>query len=285
MASLMLASCGKPEKSFDMHVPVTEIQNGIVSQDTDGTYTFAESESQLEVSTIEVTQPESVFAAKKPLLVTLFESLVKGNSKKTATAKNESKKVDNVVSKVDVVDSETSKPVTEVIIVEPEKNAESAEKSDVAENKEVVSDEATNASESKQSEEIIEVTEETVAETAADTAVEDEADNENPPLEEAVTESETTILIINECGANIGMVSFINPSTKEQTNLCAMNADEMLILKLSWPSNAKNFRIATYDEVGDLIMAKDCDFSLITEAAAVCIVGEGEVTDITSEVE
>lgn len=103
--------------------------------------------------------------------------------------------------------------------------------------------------------------------------------------EESSTVINITVLLINECGAELKVVSIINPMNNEQVNLGTLGVDEMFILKMEWPTNVKKHYVAVYKPDGTILMEKELDFSNITESAAIVFAGEGSLTDITHEVE
>ncbi len=79
------------------------------------------------------------------------------------------------------------------------------------------------------------------------------------PSEETVAEEITPVMfptrfaISNLCGVDIGMISVLDPTTKEQIDLGELAADKAMLLDLEWPEEEKELYIGIYNVNGDLV--------------------------------
>ena len=110
--------------------------------------------------------------------------------------------------------------------------------------------------------------------------------NPEPEVTEEVSyDMVLTFLIMNESNVRYGMISMINPYTKEQVRIGALGANEMFAFTMNWPSSEKHFRLAVYDEAGNLVREENIDFHKVTAGCAVKLIGDGSLSDIISEIE
>ena len=94
-----------------------------------------------------------------------------------------------------------------------------------------------------------------------------------------------TVLLINETGAKFGMISVIDPGSKEQVRVGALGKDEMIIMELVWPTKEKTFRMGIYDALGNLLKEESVDFKGITSGGVITLKGDGSITEVVAEIE
>jgi len=104
-------------------------------------------------------------------------------------------------------------------------------------------------------------------------------------VEEASVDKDITVLIINEAKTRFGMVAILDPHTKEQVLIGALDNEEMYVLEMAWPSKEKHLRIAVYDEAGNMVKEDSIDFKGISVGSVITLNGEGSLSDISSEIE
>ncbi len=88
------------------------------------------------------------------------------------------------------------------------------------------------------------------------------------------------IVIINECGVDVGMLSIIDPNTKEQINVSSVADGIALSIKANWPKDENTLHWALYNKKGELCIEASSDITGITEAAIVTISGDGDVEKV-----
>lgn len=103
--------------------------------------------------------------------------------------------------------------------------------------------------------------------------------------EELSTDSDITVIIINETGVGFGMIAIIDPLSHEQTLIGALDSDGMIIFEMTWPSKEKYFRIGVYDESGNLLKEEAIEFKGITKGSVVTLKGSGNLSEIVGQVE
>ncbi len=102
--------------------------------------------------------------------------------------------------------------------------------------------------------------------------------------EEESVDIDISLLIINEAKTRFGMVAIMDPYTKEQVLIGALNSEEMYVLEMTWPSKEKHLRIAVYDENGNIVKEDSIDFKHISAGGVITLKGEGSLSDISSEI-
>lgn len=91
--------------------------------------------------------------------------------------------------------------------------------------------------------------------------------------------------IVNKCGAQIGMLSIIDPISEEQLNLSKIDDRNVLTLTLNWPKNENTIKWALYNSLGELCVELESDLTGMTKSANFEIVGNGDVEDVNITVE
>ncbi len=112
-------------------------------------------------------------------------------------------------------------------------------------------------------------------------------DDANLPewLVEAANQIDITVTVINMCGVDIGMVSTIDPYTEEQMDLGSLPADQIINISETWPRDKTTYDLAIYNMAGDLVSVTEVDITGITEKLTITLSGDGDLSDIKSEVE
>jgi len=311
--ALSLVACGNKEY-FAPQIAVEQVLDNIQKASTSANGAIDLDAFQEETVVAETVEQEEQEGA-------LWNSIMKLLKKPSTPAKNNDKKKDTSTSTETSVET---KPETSTSTEEPAKEETVKEETTTSTETSVVTsteekkdetvssasnDEGKNASESGESTPES-ANDEKAEESASDSEPKQDTDDkktedeiaktpeaDNSKNDSEVTETEepqdntpetyssVTLLLINECGAEIKVLSVINPKTGEQVNLGTLGVDEMFILKVEWPSKAKNFRIAAYGADGTIIMEKALDFTGITTSAAVVLEGTGSLENISHEVE
>lgn len=91
-----------------------------------------------------------------------------------------------------------------------------------------------------------------------------------------------TFTIINDCGADIGMFSVIDPVTGEQINVGAIMNEEMLSLESDWPIGITDFQWAVYNMNGELYSEATTDISQAITTVTITLQGEGSIDAINT---
>lgn len=94
-----------------------------------------------------------------------------------------------------------------------------------------------------------------------------------------------TIQLVNTCGVEIGMVSYINPSTKEQVDVGALPDGTLLNLDFVWPLDVSDFQWALYNADGVLCMECTTDISKAKTSATLILTGDNKVESVTAQFE
>lgn len=123
-----------------------------------------------------------------------------------------------------------------------------------------------------------------VPDSPASESIEKNTDTDAKP-ETPETTRELSIHLVNTCGVEIGMVSYINPATKEQVNVGELPDGTLLTLDFVWPSDVAEFQWALYNTEGKLCMECTTDISEASTAATLILTGEGNVESVTAQFE
>ena len=119
------------------------------------------------------------------------------------------------------------------------------------------------------------------SDTPATEAPMDSTDNSDVPE----TTRELSIHLVNTSGVEIGMVSYINPATKEQVDVGALPTGTLLTLDFVWPSEVTEFQWALYNSDGALCMECTTDISAATSSATLILTGESQIESVTAQFE
>lgn len=105
------------------------------------------------------------------------------------------------------------------------------------------------------------------------------------PTEAPSTTRDLSIHLVNASGAEIGMVSYINPATGEQVDVGVLPIGTLLTLDFVWPSEATNFQWALYNADGVLCMECTTDIREAQTAATLILTGESQIESVTAQFE
>ncbi len=134
----------------------------------------------------------------------------------------------------------------------------------------------------------------TVEDQSADTQV---AEGEDPEedvisdvdllnlLMDAANTLEISVIVVNLCGVDIGMVAIIDPYTGEQVNLGPLPVDQVMNVSEYWPMDKTDFDIAIYNMAGDLVAESEIDVTGIQESLTITFSGDGDLENVDSRVE
>lgn len=89
---------------------------------------------------------------------------------------------------------------------------------------------------------------------------------------------------MNISGIDVRMLSIIDPVSEEQLNIAPLENEGVLTLNIMWPKEKSSFAWALYDDNGELCIDGTTDFSGIEKSATIVFKGEGNITDIDTQV-
>ena len=104
----------------------------------------------------------------------------------------------------------------------------------------------------------------------------------------ALIKSENSIpvkfVFVNVSGIDIGMLSIIDPSSKEQMNVAPVDNNSSIEVGANWPKEETKIYWALYNKDGGLCIEGNSDITGIKESATIVLSGDGNVTDIDVQV-
>ena len=104
----------------------------------------------------------------------------------------------------------------------------------------------------------------------------------------ALIKSENSIpvkfVFVNVSGIDIGMLSIIDPSSKEQMNVAPVDNNSSIEVGANWPKEETKIFWALYNKDGELCIEGNSDITGIKESATIVLSGDGNVTDIDVQV-
>ena len=104
----------------------------------------------------------------------------------------------------------------------------------------------------------------------------------------ALIKSENSIpvkfVFVNVSGIDIGMLSIIDPSSKEQMNVAPVDNNSSIEVGANWPKEETKIYWALYNKDGELCIEGNADITGIKESATIVLSGDGNVTDIDVQV-
>ena len=104
----------------------------------------------------------------------------------------------------------------------------------------------------------------------------------------ALIKSENSIpvkfVFVNVSGIDIGMLSIIDPSSKEQMNVAPVDNNSSIEVGANWQKKKKKIYWALYNKDGELCIEGNSDITGIKESATIVLSGDGNVTDIDVQV-
>lgn len=102
-------------------------------------------------------------------------------------------------------------------------------------------------------------------------------------VESAEAVSSIVITIENDCGADLGMISTVDPNTNEQYNISGLPAGEKIVIE--WPTFSESFPWAVYDADGNKLLEATSDTTKASERITLVLKGEGSISDVTTYVD
>ena len=104
----------------------------------------------------------------------------------------------------------------------------------------------------------------------------------------ALIKSENSIpvkfVFVNVSGIDIGMLSIIDPSSKEQMNVAPVDNNSSIEVGANWPKEETKIYWALYNKDGELCIEGNSDITGIKESATIVLSGDRNVTDIDVQV-
>ena len=104
----------------------------------------------------------------------------------------------------------------------------------------------------------------------------------------ALIKSENSIpvkfVFVNVSGIDIGMLSIIDPSSKEQMNVAPVDNNSSIEVGANWPKEETKIYWALYNKDGELCIEGNSDITGIKESATIVLSGDENVTDIDVQV-
>ena len=104
----------------------------------------------------------------------------------------------------------------------------------------------------------------------------------------ALIKSENSIpvkfVFVNVSGIDIGMLSIIDPSSKEQMNVAPVDNNSSIEVGANWPKEETKIYWALYNKDGELCIEGNSDITGIKESATIVLSGDGNVTNIDVQV-
>ena len=104
----------------------------------------------------------------------------------------------------------------------------------------------------------------------------------------ALIKSENSIpvkfVFVNVSGIDIGMLSIIDQSSKEQMNVAPVDNNSSIEVGANWPKEETKIYWALYNKDGELCIEGNSDITGIKESATIGLSGDGNVTDIDVQV-
>jgi len=127
---------------------------------------------------------------------------------------------------------------------------------------------------------------ETSVSVSTETSISEDVSEADVSQGDAIETIQFEVYIINQCKADIGMVSVIDPNEENQVNVGALADNEVLTLKYSaWPKDVTTFDVAFYNNNGDMVSSTSVDITGVKEKVTISLTGEGNIDDLKGKVE
>ena len=120
--------------------------------------------------------------------------------------------------------------------------------------------------------------------TSDSTSTETSASDTTSALEEPAVIA-VKFYITNLCGVDIGMISTLDPVTKEQVDLGELPADKIMMLNFDWPKEVTTFDMAVYNVAGDLVSVSNIDITGVKESVMITLSGDHNLDSVNTTVE
>ena len=103
------------------------------------------------------------------------------------------------------------------------------------------------------------------------------------PAEDAVS---FEVVIINQCKADIGMVSVINPFDESQMDIGELPDGGVLNLSYTdWPKDVTAFDVAFYNKAGKMVSSSSIDITGVTKRVTISLSGDKNIDKVKGTVE
>lgn len=119
--------------------------------------------------------------------------------------------------------------------------------------------------------------------TEVTTATQETITQDETMQTEPTSVSSIMIVIQNSCGADLTMISTIDPNTNKQFNIGALTDGSHLTIE--WPAATTDFYWAVYGDDGNKLLEATTDVSNVNKRATITLTGEGAVTDATTKID
>ena len=94
------------------------------------------------------------------------------------------------------------------------------------------------------------------------------------------------VMIINQCKADIGIVSVINPYDESQMDIGALPDGGVPNLSYTdWPKDVTSFDVAFYNKAGKMVSSSSIDITGVTERVTISLSGDKNIDKVEGTVE
>ncbi len=94
------------------------------------------------------------------------------------------------------------------------------------------------------------------------------------------------VVIINQCKADIGMVSVINPFDESQMDIGELPDGGVLNLSYTdWPKDVTAFDVAFYNKAGKMVSSSSIDITGVTKRVTISLSGDKSIDKVKGTVE
>ncbi len=94
------------------------------------------------------------------------------------------------------------------------------------------------------------------------------------------------VVIINQCKADIGMVSVINPFDESQMDIGELPDGGVLNLSYTdWPKDVTTFDVAFYNKAGKMVSSSSIDITGVTKRVTISLSGDKNIDKVKGTVE
>lgn len=94
------------------------------------------------------------------------------------------------------------------------------------------------------------------------------------------------VVIINQCKADIGMVSVINPFDESQMDIGELPDGGVLNLSYTdWPKDVTAFDVAFYNKAGKMVSSSSIDITGVTKRVTISLSGNKSIDKVEGTVE
>lgn len=94
------------------------------------------------------------------------------------------------------------------------------------------------------------------------------------------------VVIINQCKADIGMVSVINPFDESQMDIGELPDGGVLNLSYTdWPKDVTAFDVAFYNKAGKMVSSSSIDITGVTKRVTISLSGDKSIDKVNGTVE